>query len=159
MYGDWEGEARIKELCLPDHLPTQDKDKLRAALKDFEMVFSNRPGKMNLEKHFIDTSSHRPIQARPYTVNVKVLQEIKHEITEILGLGVIWPLMSPWVSPVVLIWKQDGTIRFCVDYRKLNAIITPDTHPMPRMDFLLDILGLAKIISTLDLSKGFWQMP
>ncbi|KYO44042.1 hypothetical protein Y1Q_0023046 [Alligator mississippiensis] len=66
--------------------------------------------------------------------------------------------MSPWASLVVLVWKQYGSIRFCVDYWKLNAITTPDTYLMPRMDTLLDNLGPAKIISTLDLSKGFWQM-
>ncbi|KYO35017.1 hypothetical protein Y1Q_0000931 [Alligator mississippiensis] len=59
---------------------------------------------------------------------------------------------------MVLIQKQDGAIRFCVDYWKLNAITTPDTYPMPRMDSLLNILGQPKFISTLDLSKGFWQM-
>ncbi|KYO26452.1 hypothetical protein Y1Q_0010546 [Alligator mississippiensis] len=48
MYGDWDGEAGIEELCLPDHLPSQDKDQLLAALKGFETVFSNTPGKMDL---------------------------------------------------------------------------------------------------------------
>ncbi|KYO38141.1 nectin-3 isoform B [Alligator mississippiensis] len=66
--------------------------------------------------------------------------------------------MSLWASPVVLVQKQDGSIRFCIDYRKLNAITTPDAYRMPRMDTLLDRLGPAKVISTLDLSKGFWQL-
>ncbi|KYO32531.1 hypothetical protein Y1Q_0013042 [Alligator mississippiensis] len=66
--------------------------------------------------------------------------------------------MSPWISLVVLFQKQDESIRFCVDYRKLNAITTPDAYPMLRMDPLLDCLGPAKVISTLNLSKGFWQM-
>ncbi|KYO48299.1 hypothetical protein Y1Q_0024672 [Alligator mississippiensis] len=44
MYDDWDGEAGTEELCLPDHLPSQEKDKLLAALKDFETVFSNKPG-------------------------------------------------------------------------------------------------------------------
>ncbi|KYO25206.1 hypothetical protein Y1Q_0001820 [Alligator mississippiensis] len=80
------------------------------------------------------------------------------EITEMKGSGVIWPSLSPWASPVVLVQKQDGSIRFSVDYRKLNAITTPDAYPMHRMDTLLDCLGPAKVISILDLSKGFWQM-
>ncbi|KYO34955.1 hypothetical protein Y1Q_0014614 [Alligator mississippiensis] len=158
MYGDWDGEAGIEELHLPDHLPSQDKDQLLPALKDFETVFSNKPGKMDLAVHSIDTGSHRPIFSRHYPVKKKVKQEIKQEIAEMEDLGVIRPSMSPWASLVVLVRKQDGTIWFCVDYRKLNSITTPDVYPMPRMDTLLDCLGPAKVISTLDLSKGFWQM-
>ncbi|XP_059570175.1 uncharacterized protein LOC132243804 [Alligator mississippiensis] len=158
MYGDWDGEAGIEELRLPDHLPSQDKDQLLAALKDFETVFSNKPGRTDLAVHSIETGSHRPIYSRHYPVNEKVRQEIEREIAEMEELGVIRPSTSPWASPVVLVRKQDGTIRFCVDYRKLNAITTPDAYPMPRMDTLLDRLGPAKVISTLDLSKGFWQM-
>ncbi|KYO48929.1 hypothetical protein Y1Q_0020270 [Alligator mississippiensis] len=74
------------------------------------------------------------------------------------GLGVIQPSLSPWASPVVLVWKQDAYMQFCVDSRKLNAITTPDAYPMPRMDTLLDYLGPAKVLSTLDLSKGFPKM-
>ncbi|KYO38430.1 hypothetical protein Y1Q_0015673 [Alligator mississippiensis] len=66
--------------------------------------------------------------------------------------------MSPWASPVVLVWKQDGTIRFCVDYSKLNTITSSNAYPVPRMDSLLDTVGRAKFISTLNLSKRFWQM-
>ncbi|KYO26028.1 hypothetical protein Y1Q_0003794 [Alligator mississippiensis] len=158
MYGDWDGEAGIEELCLPDHLPSQDKDQLLAALQDFETVFSNKPGKTDLAVHSIDTGSHCPIYSRHYPVNEKVRQERKREITEMEELEVIRPSTSPWASPVVLVQKQDGTIRFCVDYRKLNAITTPDLYPMPTMGTLLDRLGPAKVISTLGLSKGFWQI-
>ncbi|KYO40107.1 hypothetical protein Y1Q_0013299 [Alligator mississippiensis] len=158
MYGDWDGEAGIEEFFLPDHLPSQDKDKQFAALKDFETVFFNKPGKTNLAIHSTDTGSYPPIQSRLYTVNAKVMQAIKWEITEMRELGVIRPSVSPWASPVVLVRKQNGSIRFCVDYRKLNAITTSDAYPMPRTDSLLDCLGPAEIISTFALSKGFWQM-
>ncbi|KYO29876.1 hypothetical protein Y1Q_0009495 [Alligator mississippiensis] len=102
--------------------------------------------------------SHCPIQSRPYPINEKVKQEITREITDTKGLGVIQPSTSPWASLVVLVQKQDGSIWFCVDHWKLNAITTPVAYPMPRMDTLLGRLGPAKVISTLDLSKGFWQM-
>ncbi|KYO29886.1 hypothetical protein Y1Q_0018548 [Alligator mississippiensis] len=157
MYGDWDDEAGIEELRLLHHLPSQNKDQLLAALKDFETVFSNKPGKTDLAVHSIETGSHRPIYSRHYPVN-EVRQEIKREIAEMEELGVIRPSTSPSASPVVLVRKQDGIIRFCVDYRKLNAITTPDAYPMPRMDTLLGRLGPAKVTSTLDLSKGFWQM-
>eukprot|EP00731_Ephydatia_muelleri_P004432 Em0002g608a len=55
--------------------------------------------------------------------------------------------------------KKDGGIRFCVDYRRLNAVSAADCYPMPRVDELIDRLGTAKYISTLDLSRGYWQVP
>ncbi len=76
-----------------------------------------------------------------------------------LEKGVIELAQSPWASPVVLVPKPDGMLRFCVDYRKLNAITVRDTYPIPRMDECIDSLGSAKIFSTLDCNSGFWQIP
>ncbi|CAM5165450.1 unnamed protein product [Eretmochelys imbricata] len=62
-------------------------------------------------------------------------------------------------SSAVLVPKKDRLIRFCVDYRKLNAIPVSDTYPMPRPDELLDKLGGAQCLTTMDLTKGYWQVP
>lgn len=75
-----------------------------------------------------------------------------------LDLGVIWPSQSTWASPVVLIPKPDGEINFCVDYSKLNMIMVQDSYAMPRIDVLLEKLGGATYIYTIDLTKGFWQI-
>ncbi|CAM5143851.1 unnamed protein product [Natator depressus] len=76
-----------------------------------------------------------------------------------LALGVIQPSASPWASPMVLVPKKDWSVRFCVDYRKLNAITVSDAYPMPRPDELLDKLGGARYLTTMDLTKGYWQVP
>ncbi|CAM5172757.1 unnamed protein product [Eretmochelys imbricata] len=76
-----------------------------------------------------------------------------------LALGVIQPSSSPWASPVVLVPKKDGSIRFCVDYRKLNAIIVSNAYLMPRTDEILDKLGGTRYLTTVYLTKGYWQVP
>ncbi len=76
-----------------------------------------------------------------------------------LELGVIEESHSDWASPIVLVPKTDGLVRFCVDYRKVNAVSKFDAYPMPRVDELLDRLGVARFYSTLDLTKGYWQIP
>ena len=60
---------------------------------------------------------------------------------------------------MVLVPKPDGTYRFCNDFRKLNEASAFDAYPMPRVDELIEQLGPARFISTLDLTKGYWQVP
>ena len=76
-----------------------------------------------------------------------------------LRLGVIEESHSPWSSPIVIVPKPDGSIRFCNDFRKLNEISKFDSYPMPRTDEMIERLGPARFISTLDLTKGYWQVP
>ena len=76
-----------------------------------------------------------------------------------LEQGVIEPGNSEWASSIVLVPKSDGSLPFCVDYRRLNSITVPDTYPLPRMDECIDSLGDAAIFNTLDCNKGYWQIP
>ena len=75
-----------------------------------------------------------------------------------LEAGVIEPSTSEWATPVVFAPKKDGTLRFCIDYRRLNAVTLRDSYPIPRMDECIDTLGDAKIFSTLDCNSGYWQI-
>src|SRR5437868_8020301 len=65
---------------------------------------------------------------------------------------------SPWTSPVILVKKKNGKLRFCVDYRRLNKITKKDAYPLPRVDEMLDTLSGSKWFSTLDLASGYWQV-
>lgn len=75
-----------------------------------------------------------------------------------LELGVIEPSKSEWSSPIVIVPKKDNTLRICIDFRKLNAQSRFDAYPMPRIEDLLERIGQAKYITTLDLCKGYWQV-
>ncbi|XP_054827921.1 A-kinase anchor protein 12-like [Eublepharis macularius] len=72
-----------------------------------------------------------------------------------LQLGVIEPSRSPWRSPVVLVPKPDGSVRFCIDFREVNRIAQFDAYPMPRAETLIDQLGTARYLTALDLTKGY----
>ena len=72
--------------------------------------------------------------------------------------GIVQPSSSPWASPVVLVPKKDGSLRFCVDYRKLNSLTRKDVYPLPRVDDILTALGEAQYFTSLDLASGYWQI-
>ena len=76
-----------------------------------------------------------------------------------LDAGVIWPSNSPWCNAVVLVRKKDGSLRFCIDCRKLNALTVKDSHPLPCICETLEGLAGAAHYSTFDMNSGFWQVP
>ena len=72
-----------------------------------------------------------------------------------LQAGVIEPSTSAWASPVVLVPKKYMSVRFCVDYRRLNAVTFRDSYPLPRMDNYIDSLEEALVLTTLDCNSGY----
>ncbi|KAK8781854.1 hypothetical protein V5799_016805 [Amblyomma americanum] len=93
-----------------------------------------------------------------YRITPKERDAIQTPVKEMLTDDIIQPSKSPWSSPVGLVKKKDGTLRFCVDYRKLSAITKNDVYPLPRIDDSLDRLRRAKYFSSIDLKTGYWQI-
>ena len=100
-----------------------------------------------------------PIASRPYQYSLKEKEIVEREVQDMLAKGVIEPSSAEWSAPVVLIKKKDGSIRFCVDYRKLNASTLTDNFPLPRLEETLDALSGSTVFSTMDLKSGYWQVP
>ncbi|CAM4385380.1 unnamed protein product [Caretta caretta] len=108
--------------------------------------------------HHIATS---PGQVRDHhrSLSRKMWGIIKEELKVMLALGVVEKFRSEWRSPIILGPKPDRSTKFCTNFLKAKAISRFDAYPMPRVDELLEQLGNAEFISTLDLTKGYCQIP
>ena len=141
-----------------------DKDEerqLAILLRNYADVFSTGPddiGRTPLVKHRIRTGDTAPIKQHPRRLPLSQQQSCKEEVQKMLKHDVIRPSASPWASPIVIVKKKDGSLRFCIDYRKLNAATIKDAYPLPRIDDSLDCLSGSKWFCTLDLASGFWQV-
>ena len=145
-----------------DTLTTEQATELRTLLKTYEDIFAENPKKPAITTrvtHRIDTGENRPVHQPPYRKGPEARKIVREEVQRMLQDNIIRPSRSPWAAPVVLVKKKDGSIRFCVDYRKLNAVTKRDVYPLPRIDDALDAFSNAKFFSTLDLASGYWQVP
>ena len=148
-----------EDVQLGEDLTVKQGTEVRALLREFADVFSDLPGRTEMSEHVVKTTVDQPVKRRPYHVPHSLRDAMKRELKMMLEAGIIEESHSLWASPVVLVGKPDGSHRFCVDYRELNRVTVIDPYPVPCMDDLLDELGEAKFISTLDLTREYWQVP
>jgi hypothetical protein len=155
-------EDFIKQFNLHDSKrPPSELKRLKELLWKYYDVFAHNPknpGRTKIAKHHIHTGDAHPLHQSPYRVSPAENEIIQKEVQQMLENKQIRPSSSPWSSPVVLVKKKDGSIRFCIDYRKLNSVTHRDTYPLPRVDETLDLLGNAQIFSKIDLASGYWQI-
>ncbi|GFW27082.1 retrovirus-related Pol polyprotein from transposon 297 [Trichonephila clavipes] len=120
---------------------------------------------LNVEKRndlmvLLNESDHPPVSTAPYRLSPNRKEHLRKEIDNLLAHNIIEECESPYAAPVVLVPKSNGTVRLCIDYRKLNAITIPDKYPLPLMDVLLHDAKSTAFMSTLDLKKksGYHQV-
>jgi hypothetical protein len=146
---------------LDPRLTDDQRKRLKDLLYEFRAVFSDNPkgpGMVTHVEHSIDTGDAVPIKQRSYRTSQKEEEHIEREVEEMKQNGIIRPSSSPWSSPVVLVAKKDNSLRFCIDYRKLNSVTKKDSYPLPRIQDTLDVLNGSKYFSSLDFASGYWQI-
>ena len=146
---------------MPGILDQSQKAALNKLLGEYRDVFSKEGDPISstsLLEHEIYTEGP-PVRLPFCRQNPLVRAQEQSQVKEMLRDGVIRSSISPWASPVVMVKKKDGSMRFCVDFRKVNDATIKDAHPLPRIEDTLESLHGAKLFSTLDLKSGYWQVP
>ena len=117
------------------------RQSLQTLCEEFSDILTSQPVRTDIIKHDIKTTSETPISLRSYIIPYARRDEVKKLLDQMLKDGHIVPSKSTWSSPLLLIDKNDGSIRLCVNYRKLNDITQSDGYPIPRIDEIIQKLG------------------
>ena len=154
-------EVDISELKIGSNNISQSQRKqLERLVLKYSSIFSTtgRPlGRTSVVKHNIITNGP-PIRQKFRRIPEAIKPIVTQEVDKMLEGGIIRKSVSPWSSPIVLVKKKDGKWRFCIDFRKINAITHKDAYPLPKIEETLDALSGAKYFSTLDMASGYWQV-
>ena len=132
---------------------------MKQLLAEYKEVFRDEPGRTTMAEYDVITGDAQPVRLPTYRLPHAYREPVKQEMEEMLDSGIIVPSQSPWSAPIVPVTKKDGSLRLCVDFRRLNSVSKADAYPMPRVDELIDRLGKAKYLSVIDLTRGYWQIP
>ena len=126
--------------------PKDQVEKACSLLKEYHDIFSLEKCDMGHTK----AAKHKIVLKDPNTPQFKErfhripppqLDEVRAHLKMMLDAGVIWPSNSPWCNAVVLVRKKDGSLCFCIDFRKLNTLTVKDSHPLPCICETLETLA------------------
>jgi predicted aspartyl protease len=144
------------------HLTQSQQQLVLAALETTSGAFSQGDhdiGCAGVTQHRIELHDSTPIRQKPRRFPEPVAREIENQCDDLRKLNIIDYSKSPWSSPIVPIKKKDGSIRLCIDYRELNKVTKADRFPIPNMSDLVFGLHGMVYFTTLDLVKGYYQVP
>ena len=154
-----DSEQTWRDVQINPQLSCQQQAEIRSLLSEFEDVLTSRPGTTNLGEHTIVVTDQKPVNKRPYPLPYAMRDKVDKEIQKMLHEGIIERSDSPYNAPIVLVRKSDDSIRFCVDYRGLNALTQFDAEPMPCVEEIMGKLSGDRYMSKFDAAQGFWQVP
>ena len=141
-------------------LTYQQKEKPTEVFAKWQNIFSRGPtdlGHTILVKHEIKLTDEKPFKEPFRRISPAMIEEVREDIAEIAA-DAIRPSQSPFWSNVVLVCKKDGSLRFCINFRKLNLRTIKDAQAIPRIEDSLHLLAGSKYFTKLDLKAGYWQV-
>jgi hypothetical protein len=141
------------------HLTPDQQREMAGLIRKYADLFPDIPGLTTAAVHDVDVGDARPVKQHAYRVNPIKREKLSAEVKYLLQNELVSGSNSPWSSPCIMVPKSDNSMRFCTDFRKVNAVTKTDSYPIPRMDDCIDRVGRAKFVSKFDLMKGYWQVP
>ena len=156
--------ASFKESLKIDRasLSTDQFNTASSLLCKWESIFSKGItdlGCSDVMEHEIRLTDETPFKDPYRRIPPAMYEEVREHLKEMLDSGAIRPSHSPFSSNVVLVRKKDNSLRFCIDFRKLNARTVKDAYSLPRIEESIDTLSGSRYFSKLDLRSGYWQVP
>lgn len=143
------------------HLSESGREELKEFLSANRDVFAMGSGEMgstSVVTHTIELLDETPFREKCRPIPPSAYDELREHLNELLNAGIIKKSKSPYCSNIVMVRKKDGSLRLCVDYRKLNQKTKKDAYNLPRIDMLIDSLKGAKYFASLDLFSGYHQV-
>lgn len=142
-------------------LSVEWKQRVTSMLDSIPEVFAKHDldfGCTDMVKHEIKLSDPTAFKQRPRPIHPQDVDAVRKHIQELLQTGVIRESSSPFASPIVVVRKKNGTVRLCIDYRKLNAQTIKDAYALPKLEDTFSALSGSTWFSTLDLKSGYYQI-
>ena len=157
----WDDQITVDQVVFKD-LDTETAYSVREFInKNKDMFASNylELGCVTMTAFEIQPTTRTPIYQHYYRKSIKEREDIKTEVAKMLEAKIIRPSRSPWSSPVIMVHKKGRQDRFCIDFKKLNAVTPQDKFPLQRIDDIFDRLAGSEWFTGLDLKCGYWQIP
>ena len=148
-----------KDVKISTDLNEDQQREVRQLLEEYSDVLTDIPGKTNLAECNIELTDDIPFRVKAYPVPYALKKEMDKEVSEMMKADIIESSVSEYASSPVVVRKPDGSVKYCIDFRKLNAKTVFDAEPVPNQEVILNRMGGDNFISRLDLTKGFWQVP
>lgn len=142
-------------------LGERERESLVRVVNKYRNVFSVNDDDLGFCRtvtHSIDVGDCKPIKQRYRRLHPPIKDKVEEELAKMERQGVIEKSVSPWCSPLVPVRKKDGSVRICIDYRKLNSVTKVNCYPLPHIEDNLSQFEGAKFFSTLDLLSGYHQV-
>ena len=128
-------------------------------MKKYKDIFSKKPGRISIYEHELKIKDDKPSIIKTYPIPMRLREFVTAELNNLLELGIIQRSNSPYINPLVTSLKKDGSVRICLDARKLNDIMINDYECAEPTEVLFQRSGGSKTMSTMDLTSIFWQIP